>query len=257
MPDFITSGEDAYTAFAPDGGAWSDWVKPTAFAHFDGKLPAIGAGDLPRTPLRWLPPADGTAAVVFDLPGEASVVAGVVAAEAGYRPVPLFNGGSGDRQNKEVVDTADLRANLRAAAAVVRDLDLPADAPPAFLLDRDRARGSPVPGRYDNRWVTLPQDWPSANLILSRGITTCVLVHPPGTGMRDDLAHVLRRWQEAGVEMRQAPWDGAATFPLTVRRPSRFRSTWHRLLVAAGLRRGSAGGFGGVVPEPGEGGGFA
>ena len=36
--------------------------------------------------------------------------------------------------------------------------------------------------------------------------------------------------------------------PLDVRRPSSFRSLFYRALTLAGLRRNSAGGFGGIIP---------
>ena len=42
-------------------------------------------------------------------------------------------------------------------------------APPAFLLDSDRMKApAPDPGRFDNRWLVFPQDFPSAAFLRSR-----------------------------------------------------------------------------------------
>jgi len=43
--------------------------------------------------------------------------------------------------------------------------------------------------------------------------------------------------------------------PVEIQKPSRFRSAMYRMLAMVGLRRNSAGGFGAIVPIPGQGGG--
>jgi len=43
--------------------------------------------------------------------------------------------------------------------------------------------------------------------------------------------------------------------PAEIQEPSRFRSTIYRVLAMVGLRRNRAGGFGDIVPIPGQGGG--
>ena len=260
MPSRFTSGEEAYGVVAPEGGRWSPWVKPAPFAHFRGdyfpKLP----DELPHTRLAALPPADGRYAVVIDLASDASVLAGMAAAEAGFCPVPLFNGTSPSGRTREAVDTSDLRSALHALAVQLLDAPPPADAPPAFLLDAQRLgtttrSRSPSPGDYDNRWVTLPQDWPSATFLQSHGVTDAV-IFCVGRSIADDLAHVLVRWQEAGIQLHRAAWNGDAFEPIRVRRPSRFKTMWYRLLVLIGLRANAAGGFGGYVPHPDTGGGY-
>jgi len=55
---------------------------------------------------------------------------------------------------------------------------------------------------------------------------------------------------------REPPYADARA--LVVTPPSRFRSFLYRVIVMAGLRRNSAGGFGSVVPDPSTaGGGFS
>jgi hypothetical protein len=72
-----------------------------------------------------------------------------------------------------------------------------------------------------------------------------------GDQPKPDLAHVLRRWQEAGIELYlQDPAGYEAPQPMDVKLPSRFRSLVYRVLALSGLRRNSAGGFGSVIPQP-------
>jgi hypothetical protein len=139
----------------------------------------------------------------------------------------------------------------------LKQIALQPDAPPAFLLDWDRLAGSKVlsPGTFDNRWWAFPQDFPSANLLLSRGIRTILVVQPTAGQPQQDLAHVLLRYQQAGIAILSCGAEGGSpASPITVAKPSHFGRFWYRALVLAGLRRNSAGGFGAVIPVPGSGG---
>jgi hypothetical protein len=202
--------------------------------------------------LSWIDARDGNTAVVVDLPGALSVELGLALAAGGFRPVPLFNACDG---RDAALDLKPIVRRLLDGAASLSQRALPDDAPPAFLLDSRRMEvAAPPPGKFDNRWLSFPQDFPSASFLASRGIRRVILVDTR-PAPRDDLAHTLRRWQEAGLEILRKEWDSPSPpAPLDVPRPSRFRSTWHRVLALVGLRRNSAGGFGAVVPVPGSGG---
>ena len=253
-------GSQLFETWAPADSVWSPWAKPALFA--DEAVRTVLA-DAPPPPA--MPPqprsafsGDNGTAFVLDLPGERSVDLGLTLARAGYRPVPVFN------TTDHPAALVDVRPVLRRLASGATDLAgvyLPPEAPPAFLLDANRANAAatPSPGRYDNRWVVFPQDFPSASFLLARGIRQIVLLQTqrPGHGdqPRDDLAHVLRRWQEAGIAIHfQDPDADAPPRPLDVRRPNSFRSLFYRALALAGLRRNSAGGFGGIIPQPSSGG---
>jgi hypothetical protein len=196
-------------------------------------------------------PAEG-AALVVDLPGETSVAWGLALAGKGYRPVPLYNGVPHEH---EVVPARRLAAALLGGAERIRNQLLLDDAPPAFLLDSRRLEGAADRnwGKFDNRWLVLPQDFPSANLLRSRHLDRALLIQHGHGQPQEDLAHVLLRWQQAGIAIE---WlDPAAPRPaqaIEVRRPGRFRSLWYRVLALLGLRRHSAGGFGALIPEPGS-----
>ena len=170
----------------------------------------------------------------------------------GLRPVPLFNGSPG---RDELVSTNDLISALQAGASRLSSASLTADAAPAFLLDSRRMAKDvvPAPGRFDNRWFTFPQDFPSANLLRARGIDAVVVIQEKTGQPAEDLSHVLRRWQEAGIEVRCMTPESTQAEPLQVNRPRRFRSLWYGLLALMGLFPNSAGGFGGIIPQPASG----
>jgi hypothetical protein len=192
---------------------------------------------------------DRSTAVLVDLPGPESVLTGLELARQGFRPVPLFNNAF---HPGALVDVGPVLRLLLDRAEEIRSLALPPDAPPAFLLDSRRMTGDAKPGAYDNRWMVFPQDFPSASFLLSRNLhRATVLQRQPA----EDLAHVLLRWQEAGIEI--SAWDptaGGSPQPLQVRKPSKFRHLWYRALVLMRLRRNSAGGFGSIIPMPSSGG---
>ena len=105
-------------------------------------------------------------------------------------------------------------------------------------------------GSYDNRWVTLPQDFPSGVLLASRGFQHATLLHDNGLTIRPDLAHVLRRWQEAGIEIRVIDVrSGEVADRVQVPKPSGFKLAWYAVTALLGLRRSNVGGFGSMIPE--------
>lgn len=272
--------DEVFECWAPAGAAWSPWAKPVLYAHFPADaLPdpanpptqdgaAAAAAPPPMDP-DWIPPADGSSAVVVDLHGPAGVAAGRVLAEQGYRPVPLYNAAPGPAPvpfgedgpaaaagAAALVEVVPILGALWRATPGLRSLELPPDAPPAFLLDAGRRGGarSANPGSFDNRSVSLPTDFPSANLLLSRGVRRAVVVQPTGAQPQADLRHTLLRWQRAGIEILLKSLDApGAPAPCTVRRPSWFGVAWYRMLAVLGLRRNPMGGFGGTIPEPSAG----
>jgi hypothetical protein len=159
-----------------------------------------------------------------------------------------FNGNLGPAS---VVELTPLLRALRAGAELLRASPPPRGAPPAFLLDAARMAGgqTPRPGEFDNRWVTFPQDFPSASYLAEKGILR-VLVVQDGDRIADDLTHVLLRYREGGLEVQLLRDSASSPVAAILLTPSRFRSVWYRLLATVGLRRSMGGGFGGVVPAP-------
>jgi len=249
---------ELFEIWAPSGALWSRWAKPVLFAESSG-APSISleAEVLPQLDI----PPDNQTALILDLPSAESVKAALALAGLGYRPVPLYNGARGafsaSLTGTAVVDNDAIAGCLIAGAEVLARHRLPANAPPAFLLDSRRkpVNFDPAPGRFDNRWVVFPQDFPSASFLLAHGIKRVLLLQAdPQSQPQQDLAHVLLRWQEASLELLIAdPQHAAQPVPLRVARPTHFGLLWYRALALVGLRRNSAGGFGSVVPQPSSG----
>jgi hypothetical protein len=243
--------ESAFESWAPAESPWSPWVKPVLFAAGPAILPdafdtepwrTLSLGHLPRS-------ADRIAAII-DLPGGPAVDFGLVAAQQGYRPVPLFNAVNG---HNPVIDLTTIRHRLICDATNVQAMPLPADAPPCFLLDSRRQGAGPyvAPGYFDNRWVTLPQDFPSARFLQSQDINAVCLINQKGQPPLPDLAHVLHGWQKDGILISLLGLEtGNPPQPITVTRPSYFGTLWYRWLALIGLRRHAGGGFGSTVPIP-------
>jgi hypothetical protein len=213
--------EIAFRIWAPLGSPWSRWAKPVLFAQMTPD--EVGRG----------------------LPGAAAVREGVALAAKGYRPVPLFNSCPGPRA---AVDLSSIIRELLDGADALKTLRVPADAPPAFLLDDARMRPgrTPGPGDFDNRWMVSPQDFPSASFLLSRGIGRAIVMCARQGGPEEDLTHVLLRWEQGGIRLLgRVRGEPEKPQPLLLQPPSMFRSMWYRALALVGLRRSSAGGWGG------------
>jgi hypothetical protein len=121
-------------------------------------------------------------------------------------------------------------------------------------LDANRQDNSGLitPGRFDNRWAVVAQDMPSASRLQLAGFKQ-VLVF--AEKVRDDLAHILLRYQEAGLKIEIAAPMAREPRAIKISRPAWYRHLWYSLMVQAGFRRNSAGGFGAVIPEPNSAGG--
>ena len=249
---------ELFETWAPPDGLWSAWAKPVLFAHFPRELPPASAE--PGWNLSWAPSAAERGAIVLDLPGAASVSLGLALAETGYRPVPLFNAcpppESADvttpPEPLAVVDVLPILGALVQGVDRLRGANLPAIALPTFLVDADRqtARRPVEPGAFDNRSVVFVTDFPSANLLASRGINRALLVREqPGT-FGADLTYALQTWQRGGIEL-SVKWlsQPGPPGPLRLPRPGWFTGLWRRLAAFFGFRRNPAGGFGDFVPE--------
>jgi hypothetical protein len=237
-----------FNVWAPEDSQWSQWAKPVLFAHCE---------DLNIQPAPVLPsleafPRSRETALIIDVAGPDSVLIGLALTQIGYRPVPLYNSGISPFM---IINMKAVAEALISGLDILRRSGLRAAAPPAFLLNADRMDNSErslTPGSYDNRWCVIPQDMPSAEYFKAAGIKQVLLV---ADKVRDDITHLLCRYQDAGLALRHMTGIGAAAVRLTVKPPRFYKSLWYRWGVFAGLRRNAAGGFGALVPNPSAGGG--
>jgi hypothetical protein len=246
----VDNGAAAYDVWAPAEARWSPWVKPVLFEALNWSLRPLDKLRRFEPDSSWAPTPVDQWAMVLDMPGVDALSLGMSVARRGWRPVPLFNGVPDSAFRSTLIDVLPLLAGLDSFSAELAQLPLRPDSPPVFILDSRRKGREPGPGDFDNRWFVTPQDFPSANRLRHHGIMRVLVVTevPPAP----DLAAVLKRWEEGGlISLHQ---NGATRTPLQIPRPPHFRSLLERALVLSGLRRSSAGGFGGITPDPGEGG---
>lgn len=262
----MMTGKELFEIWAPSDSMWSQWVSPALFAQIDcGSVSAVQA----NAPLpSWFEQAPRTdTAVILDLPGADSIRHAVALAERGYRPVPVINASPGPvglqlnslaqpASSKSpafvVLDMAPVVGEICSVTERLHKLTFAAGAPPVFILDSLRLRGTnPVrDDMFDNRWMVFPQDFPSARFLVDHKITRVMLVQTEKAQPQEDLCHALLRWQEAGIEiLLKAVGDTGAPSKVKVSRPSRFKASWYRALATMGLRRSSVGGFGSFIPE--------
>lgn len=250
---------EVFNIWADEQSVWSRWVKPVLFASMPASMD-LQEWELPSLAVSF--PFERALGLVIDLPGAESVEAGMAAAMAGYRPVPLFNalpapaGASLQIGGYAAIDTRRIISALVYYAERLKQLEMSPDAPPAFLLDAQR-RGNgtmPGPGEFDNRSVSFTTDFPSATYLLGQGVGRMMLVQRERCLPQPDLAHTLLKWQLAGIELLSTATNGTLPpAPLEVPRPISFGRMWQRALAGLGFRRNYLGGFGGIVPEASSG----
>lgn len=271
--------QSIFDAWAPPSAVWSRWAKPVLFSQMD--LIARDENVAPELPVdvSWAFDSGRATAMVVDLPGAQGVTMALSLAAIGYRPVPLYNACPAPAGATARVDVRPIMIALASAARSLEGLGLPDDAPPAFLLDARRNPGAAAPppemvdiessgsppfltgakgatalvassaGMFDNRSISLPTDFPSANFLQSRGIRRIVLIQTRHAEPEADLSHSLRRWQQAGLTIFAVALDEPGPpRPITIKRPRAYRLLWYNLLAKLGLRANPLGGFGGFLP---------
>jgi hypothetical protein len=249
--------DEIFEAWAPRDAVWSTWAKPVLFAHLPRDVSSTAATTpIDPQPLPF-PPTAGTA-IVLDLPGAAAIPFALDLASRGHRPVPLYNACPASAGETEVVPVRPILDALAAGAAVLRERSIAPDAPPVFLLDADRRglrRPKPAPGEFDSRSVSLPTDFPSAAFLASQSVRRVLLVQSDELVPQPDLAHTLRRYEQAGIELASIALSNPARppTPMRVPRPPFFGFAFQRFLAVMGLHRNPLGGFGGTLPEPSNG----
>jgi hypothetical protein len=261
------TGKELFEIWAPSDSTWSQRVSPASFAQIECSNGGAAANVDAPAPTWHEQRASPESAVVIDLPGADSIRLALVLAERGYRPVPIINASPGpvglqlnflpqaanvSLQSIVVLDMSSLVREICIGTEFLQKLSFASDAPPVFILDALRLRGTnPIrDDMFDNRWTVFPQDFPSARFLADKKIKQVTLVRAEKGQPLEDLSHVLLRWQEAGIEiLAKASGDPGAPPGITVSRPSRFRASWYRALAIMGLRRSSVGGFGSFIPE--------
>ncbi len=194
--------KEIYKIWAPTGKKWVDWVRPVPFAemeHFDkGYLSCMVSGVDGRR-AEYVDEAWKDAAIIVDFPGAKSVQEGIALAKKGYRPIPIFNGTVEQLNARATTNNESASLALMEYAQELAGIELPENARPAFLTDRNRLGRSRVDlGIFDNSWDVYHQDLPTAEYFLANDIRKIIIV---GESVARDLAKILRPFQKKGIEI--------------------------------------------------------
>jgi len=247
--------EQIFSAWAPDASVWSRWAKPVTFAHLDLSRPPIALPEM-AVNVDWAPAQVERVALVIDLPGAESMTLASALAECGYQPVPLFNAlplptetqaDDAVYTNVAAVDMFPIIDGLRLRAERLQLLSIAVDAPPAFLLDARRQGDNQSVNTidFDNRSISFPTDFPSANFLVAQRIHRALLIQKDRLDPQADLAHTLRRWQEGGINLERINLSSlTAPEAFEVVRPPWYGMMFQRILSSFGLRRAWGGGYG-------------
>lgn len=199
------TGRQAYGIWAPAGARWVDWARPVPFVAMGAPYSPGPAAEAPLPAADYIK-AETDTAVVVDLPGAGGVFEGVALAGRGFRPIPLYNGTSGQEGGMAIVENREIEDALLWGARELQRRDIPPNAPPAFLLDSNRTHRYRMNASiFDNSWDIYDQDMPSAEYVLACGIRRVVV---RGEGIQRDLARILYKYQKKGISILLADGYG-------------------------------------------------
>ncbi len=251
--------EEALEVWAPQHSRWGVWTKPTLFSFMSDPLPD-------RTELAdrgWRAGPSQDTAILVELAGQEAVFVGLQVARSGYRPVLLFNacpfGLEEDSSTARFpakanfapawVDVTSILQALERNTNLLKSLNLPESAPPAFLLDANRSSGPlfPDPGIFDNRSVVRESDLPGGDLLKEAGIRRVVLIRTP-SNLGRDLRPILMSWQTAGLQIQmQEPGREWNPQEYVVTRPTGLSILFDKLVLWLSFRTNSQGSFGRTI----------
>lgn len=235
---------EMFKVWAPEESIWSPWAKPVIFANIkevSRVKPALYTEEINFS-------YQSNTIVILDLKDAKSINYGLAFAKIGYQVVPLYNSVSSKDKNV-LIDLENLENHIFHATNELKTIKTRKDANPVFLLDSRRmdSKGKLKNQAYfDNRWSVFPQDMPSSHFLKEKGIEKIVIFRDDFTKpVQNDLSHILFAYQKAGILIV----NGHSNREIKVKKPTRFSSAMYRLLVTLRLKRNSAGGFGGKVPD--------
>lgn len=194
--------KEIYKIWAPAGKKWVDWVRPVPFVemeHFAKGYGSFKAADNGGYGAEYVDDTWKDAAFIVDLPGRESVREGVALAKKGYRPIPIFNGTVEQKDARATTDNESASMALMQYVGELTKIELPENARPAFLTDRNRLQRYRVNlGIFDNSWDVYHQDLPTAEYFGANDIHKIVIV---GQTVARDLVKILYPFQKKGIEI--------------------------------------------------------
>jgi hypothetical protein len=204
--------EALHGAWAPPASSpWRPYYKPTLVAAVSvvesaaAPLRPKGIDESAKLAEEFARTADlQNAAVFVDLQGPASVTWAMALARKGFQPVVTFNNWPHQKGLLRLEHT--LGALLYHAEEAARAKGtLPAEAPPAFILEDQRLSQKgvdPPSSTFDNRFFHSAADFPSVEVLKARQITRILYISYPRSGghmEEDDLNEYFVSLGKAGL----------------------------------------------------------
>ena len=193
------TAKDVFKVWAPTGVKWVDWVRPVQFMALDDNFKTYEVSEFLIPTITYIDKASEDTAIIVDLEGDDSIKEGIALAKIGFRPIPIYNGTDSQEGAMATVDNNIVESGLIKGAIELVKINIPDNAPPAFLADSNRMhRFKMNESIFDNSWDIYPQDIPSAKYFLENGINKIIIV---GKKVENDLAKILYKFQQEGIEI--------------------------------------------------------
>lgn len=191
------TNKEIFKIWAPYGKRWTNWVRPVPFiAIKDIKkfIPAFRTIEC----LSQDKEKNKHIAVIVDLPDEQSVEVGILLAkEYGYRPIPIFNGTFEQKGARATTNNADMLDALVWGAYQLQNIDISDDAPPAFLIDKNRLQNIKIDRSvFDNSWDIYFQDIPSEKYLIKNDITEILVI---SKNLSRDFKEIFKQFSEQEI----------------------------------------------------------
>lgn len=191
------TNKEIYNTWAPFGKQWVDWVRPVPFVAIKNSKKFIPA----FRKVECLPKNKEDVkhiAIIIDLPDEQSVELGIwLAKEYGYRPIPIFNGTIEPFGARATTNNADMLDALVWGAHELENIEIPDDAPPAFLIDKNRLQNIKIDRTiFDNSWDIYFQDIPSEKYLINHGITEILII---SRNLSKDFKTIFKQFSEQKI----------------------------------------------------------
>ena len=213
------TGREIFNIWAPKGSKWVEWVRPVPFVAIGDGLKEYGIYNLMKNDIKYTNKASKSTAIVVDLPGYESVEEAIELAKIGYRPIPLYNGTTEQENAMPTSDNKSAEIALIKGAIELAKIQLPNDAPPAFLLDTNRMiRYKMNVSIFDNSWDIYNQDMPTAKYLIENGIKKVIV--RADKKIQKDLKKILYKYHAEGIDILFAKGDKKPD-RVTIRKPSK------------------------------------
>ena len=193
----MIASKEVYKIWAPAGAKWVDWVRPVPFVGLNDNFNKYQFSNFNVSQIFYLEEIEKDTAIIVDLPGYESVEDGIALAKMGYRPIPVFNGTNEQNNSLATTDNHAVGFGLLCGAKELKNIEIPVDATPVFLLDTNRlSRHKMSISVFDNSWDIYYQDMPSAEYFLKNGVKKIIV---RSKKIEKDLSKILYKYQQKGI----------------------------------------------------------